>query len=112
MMVALVGENAWLWGDAFLAMHNLALVNPARYKVATKINVRKTLPDWLEITCRFNESDVNEFNGIPCQNLASVFIEYKDALMRDRLLQGIREASNRSLLSARGMERLRKEFNL
>ena len=110
MMVALVGENAWLWGDAVLAMHNLALVNPARYKVATKRDIRKGLPEWIEITHRFNDADVDEFNGIPCQNLASVFIEYKDALMRDRLLQGIKEASNRSLLTTSDMERLRKEF--
>lgn len=112
MAVALVGGDAWLWGDAVLAMHNLALVNPVRYKVATKRNVRKDLPEWIEVTHRFDKADVDEFNGIPCQNLASVFIDYKDSLMRDRILQAIQEASNKSLLNVSDMERLRKEFAL
>lgn len=111
MAVALVGGDAWLWGDAVLAMHNLALVNPVRYKVATKRNVRKDLPEWIEITHRFDKADVDEFNGIPCQNLASVFIDYKDSLMRDRILQAIQEASYRGLLTALDRERLRNEFD-
>ena len=111
MAVALVGGDAWLWGDAVLAMHNLALVNPVRYKVATKRNVRKDLPEWIEVTHRFDKADVDEFNGIPCQNLASVFIDYKDSLMRDRILQAIQEASYRGLLTASDRERLRNEFN-
>ena len=111
MAVALVGGDAWLWGDAVLAMHNLALVNPVRYKVATKRNVRKDLPEWIEVTHRFDKADVDEFNGIPCQNLASVFIDYKDLLMRDRILQAIQEASYRGLLTASDRERLRNEFN-
>ena len=65
-----------------------------------------------EITHRFDKADVDEFNGIPCQNLASVFIDYKDSLMRDRILQAIQEASNKSLLNVSDMERLRKEFAL
>ena len=63
MAVAIVGGDAWLWGDAVLAMHNLALVNPLRYKVAVKRNVRKALPEWIEIVHRFNEADASEFNG-------------------------------------------------
>ena len=112
MAVALVGGEAWLWGDAVLAMHNLALVNPVRYKVATKRNVRRELPEWIEVVHRFDKADVDEFNGIPCQNLASVFIDYKDSLMRDRILQAIQEASNKSLLNVSDMERLRKVFAL
>ena len=112
MAVAIVGGDAWLWGDAVLAMHNLALVNPLRYKVAVKRNVRKALPEWIEIVHRFNEADASEFNGIPCQNLASVFIDSKNTLMMDRLLQAIKEASNRGLLNVTDMERLRKEFPL
>ena len=110
--VALVGGEAWLWGDSVLAMHNLALVNPLRYKVATKRNVRKALPEWVEVTHRFSVADADEFNGIPCQNLASVFIDYRNVLMPERIRQAIKEASGRGLLNVADMERLRREFEL
>ena len=42
--VALVGETARICGESVLAMHNLALVNPARVHVAVRRRLRKELP--------------------------------------------------------------------
>jgi len=44
LAVRLVGEDAYLMGDAVLARHNLALVNPTRITVGTPHRVWKALP--------------------------------------------------------------------
>lgn len=42
--VALVGPGSYLWGEAVLAMHGLALVNPRTLTVANPRRVRRKLP--------------------------------------------------------------------
>ena len=108
--VALVGKGAWICGDSVLAMHNLALVNPLRICVATTRRVRRTLPEWIEVVKKSGDEDKDDFNGIPCQNLASVLIEAKGRLMLERLHQAIIEARGRGLLAIRDNERIKKAF--
>ena len=110
--VALVGEGAWIYGDSVLAMHNLALVNPLRTFVATTKRVRRTLPEWIEVVKTSGDEDKDDFNGIPCQNLASVLIEARGRLMLERVHQAIAEARGRGLLSIRDNERIKKVFNV
>ena len=110
--VALVGDGAWICGDSVLAMHNLALVNPLRTYVATTKRVRRTLPEWIEVVKKNGVADKDDFNGIPCQNLASVLIEARGHLMLERLHQAITEARGRGLLSVPDNERIKKEFNV
>ena len=110
--VALVGEGAWIYGDSVLAMHNLALVNPLYTFVATTKRVRRTLPNWIKVVKKGDEQDKDDYNGIPCQNLASVFIEAKERLMPERLQQSIREARNKGLVSVGDDERIKKEFGV
>lgn len=108
--VALVGEGALLWGDSVLAMHNLALVNPLCVSVATGKRVRKKMPDWLKVVKAPANARAEVFNGIPCQDLASVFRDMRGKIMTDRLLAAMREADRRGLLRRRDAERLKKEF--
>ena len=110
--IALVGPKSWIWGESVLAMHNLALVNSPYVYVATARRVRRNLPEWLKIVKLPKDAALDDFNGIPCQNLAAVFVEHKKSLMLDRLLQGIKEATNQSLLTVDDMKVLRKEFNI
>lgn len=110
--VALVGEGAWICGESVLAMHNLALVNPLYTFVATTKRVRRTLPDWIKVIKKASEQDKDDYNGIPSQNLASVFIEAKGRLMTDRLQQAIGEARKKGLVSVGDNERLKKEFGV
>lgn len=110
--VALVGDGAWICGDSVLAMHNLALVNPPRTYVATTKRVRRQLPEWIEVVRKNSDDCKDDYNGIPCQNLASVFIEASERLMSERLNQAIIEARGRGLLSVRDNERIRKELNV
>ena len=44
-----VGEDAVLMGDAVLALHDLALVNPRTIRVATPHRVRRHLPNWVKV---------------------------------------------------------------
>ena len=110
--VALVGEGAWLCGDSVLAMHNLALVNPPCVYVATTKRVRRTLPEWIRAVKKGSDSERDDYNGIPCQNLASVIIAARGRLMLERLIQAIREARGRGLLSVSDNEKIKKEFNV
>ena len=110
--VALVGEGTWICGESVLAMHNLALVNPVQIHVATTKRVRRALPRWITVVKKNFDADKDDFNGIPCQNLASVFVEFKGKLMSDRLIQAIKEAKGRGLLTIDDSLKIRKEFGI
>lgn len=43
--VALVGDGSFLFGEAVLAMHGLALANPRHISVGTTKRVRRELPE-------------------------------------------------------------------
>ena len=110
--VLLVGKDAALWGESVLAMHNLALVNPLRVQVATGRRVRKSLPKWIEVVKKTSNGEVDTFEGIPCQNLASVILECRGRLMTERLLGAITDAAYRGLLRSSELEMLTREFKL
>ena len=108
--VAIVGKDAALWGESVLAMHNLAMVNPLRVQVATGRRVRKALPKWIELVKKPEGAEEDVFEGIRCQNLASVILECRGKLMTDRLLGAIDDASRRGLLRSGEVEMLNREF--
>lgn len=108
--VALVGKDAALWGESVLAMHNLAMVNPLRVQVATGRRVRKLLPKWIDLVKKPVDAEVDVFEGIRCQNLASVLQDCRGKLMTDRLLDAIDDASRRGLLRSGEVEKLKKDF--
>ena len=68
--------------------------------------------DWIEVVRKTSDEHKDNFNGIPIQNLASVFIEAKRFLMRDRLLQAIKEARGRGLLSLDDDSKIKGEFGI
>lgn len=110
--VALVGEGSWIFGESVLAMHGLALVNPLYTFVATTKRVRRTLPPWLKIVNVDSDKTRDVFNGIPAQNLATVFVDLKNRLIPERLLQAIREARGRGLLSIDDDLIIKREFKI
>ena len=110
--VALVGEGSWICGESVLAMFNLALVNPLKTHVATTKRVRRTLPDWIDVVRKPSDEHKDDFNGIPIQNLASVFVEANGFLMRDRLRQAIKEARGRGLLTVDDDLKIKKELGI
>ena len=108
--VALVGDTAMICGESVLAMHNLALVNPARVHVAVRRRLRKTLPEWIEAEKATADMTEDNFNGIPCQKLAEVIRQSRGKVLTERLSTAVREAGTRGLLDVFDYEALKKEF--
>lgn len=109
---ALVGEDAWICGVSVLAMHNLALVNPNKVYVATVKRVRRTLPNWIEVVKKTEDTEKDDFNGIPCQNIATVLIEQKDKIISQRLIHAITEARKKDLLTVADNRRIQESFGI
>ena len=107
-----VGKDAMIWGESVLAMHNLAMVNPDKIKVATTHRVRKKLPVWISLVRLLEDSPSDNFNGIRCQPLSEAFRHCHRIIMPQRLAEAIREAEQKGILGFNEVETLKKEFPL
>jgi predicted transcriptional regulator of viral defense system len=100
--VLAVGEGAHLVGDAVLALHGLADVNPTRIRVGTPKRARRRLPRTIELVPLHGEPDeVTTYEGIPATTLACALRDARGIVMRDRLIAAAREAAERGLLRRR-----------
>ena len=108
--IALVGRNAYLYGESVLAMHNLAPTNPATIKVATPNIVRKSLPPYLAVITRNSNEQITWYEGIPSQTVAEAIRACKPTMMSDRLLDAVREARKQGLINEREAIQLTKEI--
>jgi len=108
--VALVGKDAYLFGESVLAMHNLAPTNPATIKVATPHIVRKNLPPYIVIIMRSNDKQIAMYEGIPSQSVTDAIRACKKTMMSDRLLGAASEARKQGLISEKEMAELSKEI--
>ena len=109
--VALVGHGAIIYGDAVLAMHNLALVNPPQIQVAVERRVRRDLPDWIRLVKKTTDVKEESFEGVPCQTVSDAIRTCKGTVMKDRLVDAIEEAERQGLIGRHEYEELRKEFS-
>lgn len=107
--VALVGDGAYLAGDAVLAMHGLALVNPSKITVATPNRVRKALPGWINLIPSEATAE-KSYEGIPSESVADALMECKGHVMPERLLDAAREAKERGLIKDGEYRELRREL--
>lgn len=94
----LVGEDAYLCGEAVLAMHGLALVNPAKLTVATPTRRRKSLPEWVTPVFR-QQGKKTYYEGIPCQPLSDALCECKYKVLPERLAAAAASARRDGLLT-------------
>ena len=108
--VALVGHGAIIYGDAVLAMHNLALVNPPQIQVAVERRIRRDLPDWIRLVKKTTDVKEEAFEGVPCQTVSDAIRTCKGTVMKDRLVDAIEEAERQGLIGRHEYEELRKEF--
>ena len=109
--VAHVGEGSYLYGDAVLAMHDLAFVNPSRIKVATDKRIRKKIPHWINVVQPEKPVTPTYDNGIPAQSVADAILTCKKTVMRERLLDAVRDAQQKQLLYLGDYEKLKEEFH-
>lgn len=108
--VALVGSGAYLWGNAVLSMHGLALVDPAAVTVATSKRVRKKLPTWVRLVPASPEETPTRYEGIPSQSVANALLACRGAIMPERLIDATDQARSEGLISKEEHETLREEL--
>ena len=108
--VAHVGKESMIYGMSVLAMHDLALVNPAKVFVATTARKRRRLPDWIKVVRPPKDVKREDFNGIRSQGIADAIRTCSGALMRDRLVSAILDAKRRGLVDHKEAQELEKEF--
>lgn len=102
------GKNAYLTGDAVLALHDLGQVNPQRIRVAVRRRARMKLPATIELV-RGSERDgeVTSYEGIPSISVARAIADCRGRVMTDRLLGSVDEAQHRGLIHRQEAEDLR-----
>jgi predicted transcriptional regulator of viral defense system len=106
-----VGEDAVLMGDAVLALHDLALVNPRTIRVATPHRVRRHLPNWVKVEqATLPDADVTMFEGIPITTVARAMLDAQPYVMTDRLLDAIPVALGEGLMNGREARKLKREL--
>lgn len=102
-----VGPDAYLEGDAVLALHDLALANPRRIRVATPRRDRRKHPDFLEVERRNLPADeLTVYEGIPATTVARALLDCRGAIMDERLIEAAREAARTGLLRRRDAQRV------
>jgi predicted transcriptional regulator of viral defense system len=108
--VALVGLGSYIHGESVLAMHNLALVNPAKTDVATTKRVRKRLPGWIRIVAASDREEIVSYEGIPSQSVADALRHCQGRVMTERLTEAIRVAAYEGLIDEATEAFLREEL--
>lgn len=109
--VALVGPDAVLADEAVLAAHNLAQVNLRRIKVATDRRIRHDLPATVEVVHRrVEQAERDEIEGIPAMSLPSAFLAARGKILPERLVDAVRKATARELISPHDGDRVLKEL--
>jgi hypothetical protein len=105
-----VGEDAYLVGDAVLALYDLAQVNPKRLRVATtQRRLRKDLPDWIAIEkAHVEEHEITVVEGIRSSTLRQALVDARPYVMHERLLDAIESALKQDLISESDEQSLRK----
>jgi len=94
-----VGPEAFLAGDAVLALHDLALVNPSRIRVGTPRRARRRLPEFLHVEHReVAPGERTVYEGIPSTTVAQALLDCRGRVMNDRLVDAAREAARSGLL--------------
>lgn len=108
--VALVGDGGFLFGEAVLAMHRLALANPRHISVGTTKRVRRELPEWVQ-PVTVSGKTVTSYEGIPSQSLAEAILECRGMVMGERLKSAVEDARREGLITKDEFEHLRKELS-
>lgn len=108
-----VGKGAYLTGDAVLALHDLAQVNPRRIRVGTRARTRARLPSYIEVVDQdVPEEELTTYEGLRCTTVARALLDCRGLVMRERLRDGAREAWRKGLLTPAERARVRRGLAL
>lgn len=99
--VALVGPEAYLYGESVIAMHELAPTNPTRVFVASPKRVRKNLPRSITLIPSTGKEAVINYDGIPSQSIPAAIRSCESTMMPDRLIAAVKRARTEGLILAK-----------
>ena len=97
--VAIVGEDAHIFGESVLAMHELAFVNPAAIYIATTKRIRKNLPGYIKTVTVKEKCPIIYYEGIPSKHIISAILACRESIMIDRLENAVGEAGKQGLIT-------------
>lgn len=106
-----VGDGAYLRGDAVLALHDLALVNPRRIRVGVSRRVRAALPQFIDL--REEEmplEDLTDYEGLRSTTVARALLACRGQVMTERLLDAAKQAKAKGLVTSREYARVRRDL--
>lgn len=104
-----VGDGAYLRGDAVLALHHLALVNPRRIRVGVARRVRAALPDFIELREEERpKSELTDYEGLRSTTVAEALLDCRNQVMTERLVDAAKQAKAAGLLTGREYARVRR----
>lgn len=107
--VAIVGPDAYLYGESVLAMFSLCPTNPTKMFVATPKRVRRKLPEGMRVVQRKNTTDITQYEGIPSQEVGAAIRSCIGKIMPERLHTAVQEAFRQGLLKENEAEKLNNE---
>jgi predicted transcriptional regulator of viral defense system len=106
-----VGDGAYLRGDAVLALHHLALVNPRRIRVGIPRRVRAALPDNIDLMeAAVPDDELTEYEGLRSTTVARALLDCRGQVMIERLLDAAKQAKAEGLLTGREYTRVRRSL--
>lgn len=107
--VAMVGSEAYLFGESVIAMFSLCPTNPMKIYVASPKRVRKRLPGSIKVVWRSGAADVTEYEGIPSQRVPDAIRSCIGQIMPERLVAAVEEAERQGILLEGEAETLKEE---
>lgn len=106
-----VGPAAHLVGDAVLALHDLALVNPRQIAVGTPRRTRAVLPAWIRVVPdNTPPEEIVLYEGIPSVSIAAAIRACVGTIMGERLRDALDDAERRGLVLGRDATALRRHL--
>jgi predicted transcriptional regulator of viral defense system len=104
-----VGDGAYLRGDAVLALHQLALVNPRRIRVGAPRRVRAALPEFIDLREEtVPDEDLTIYEGLRATTVTRALLDCRGHVMTERLQDAAKQAKAEGLLTGREYARVRR----
>lgn len=97
--VAIVGEEAYLWGESVIALLGLAPTDPSRMYVASPRRVRRKLPPGLRVLAADPSDKVTFYDGIRCQGVSNAIASARLSMTEGRLLDAAKHAREEGYLT-------------
>ncbi|MFB2554286.1 type IV toxin-antitoxin system AbiEi family antitoxin domain-containing protein [Herbiconiux liangxiaofengii] len=104
------GSDAYLRGEAVLALLGLADVNPSKITVGTTRRVRRSFPSYIDLVYSPIEAMIIRYHGIRAQQLSEALLECRGRVPETQLRDAAAKARADGLLTTAEWKHVRKEL--